>query len=498
MVLKQIMDSEGMGLEIITNLKVNDDGLAIIQLETAAGTTIKHFHNAHGINVARSRFLPVKSCSDLLLIESDRSSSSTASPSPATSTLGATSRSEAWSLLAIASTDLRINTVVIADNVSLLQGGALVGPRGVVGLWGTYCTEKEALLGQGRGQAREMNWGDIFVRLYVYCGAGDEKDRGERTSREFRFRDSFDPAVLRGSKGRRAASLVSCLCRLRWMNVPLEILEFEMAMNAVDACRYSVFAVYTVSVYDWLISLEEEVELIHQARWTSVKVAYLFCRYYPLLLSPLHIWGWMYDHDFSICKRVITPLYICLIPLQISAQVVLMLRAYAFTGRRLAILVLLYVGLAAVLAVEIWVFTANLTQLFDLIGSSGCFPTTDVGNLSLKLKTAPKYGAVHLGLVFLVSFCFDLFSMSIIMIHCLWNRSTQGSLGRTFLKQGLAVFVAMSVLNIFSAGMYFRFVCVFHVRRSLFIMYGHRPSAAPIERETGWDRSSHFSCPTFW
>jgi UTP--glucose-1-phosphate uridylyltransferase len=42
-----------------------------VQLETAAGAAIKHFKNAHGINVPRSRFLPVKSCSDLLLIKSD-------------------------------------------------------------------------------------------------------------------------------------------------------------------------------------------------------------------------------------------------------------------------------------------------------------------------------------------------------------------------------------------------------------------------------------------
>jgi UTP--glucose-1-phosphate uridylyltransferase len=44
---------------------------SLSQLETAAGAAIKHFRNAHGINVPRSRFLPVKSCSDLLLIRSD-------------------------------------------------------------------------------------------------------------------------------------------------------------------------------------------------------------------------------------------------------------------------------------------------------------------------------------------------------------------------------------------------------------------------------------------
>ncbi|KAF5317349.1 hypothetical protein D9611_003885 [Ephemerocybe angulata] len=69
--LKRVMETEGMELEIIINPKVNDDGSAVIQLETAAGAAIKHFKNAHGINVPRSRFLPVKSCSDLLLIKSD-------------------------------------------------------------------------------------------------------------------------------------------------------------------------------------------------------------------------------------------------------------------------------------------------------------------------------------------------------------------------------------------------------------------------------------------
>ncbi|KAF7321632.1 UTP-glucose-1-phosphate uridylyltransferase [Mycena kentingensis (nom. inval.)] len=69
--LKRIMEQETMELEIIINPKVTDDGQSVIQLETAAGAAIKHFKNAHGINVPRKRFLPVKSCSDLLLIKSD-------------------------------------------------------------------------------------------------------------------------------------------------------------------------------------------------------------------------------------------------------------------------------------------------------------------------------------------------------------------------------------------------------------------------------------------
>lgn len=60
-----------MELEIIANHKITERGEPVLQLETAAGAAIRHFKNAHGINVPRSRFLPVKSCSDLLLIKSD-------------------------------------------------------------------------------------------------------------------------------------------------------------------------------------------------------------------------------------------------------------------------------------------------------------------------------------------------------------------------------------------------------------------------------------------
>ena len=68
--IKRVIDNDELNLEIIVNNKVTDSGEAVIQLETAIGAAIKHFKNAAGINVPRSRFLPVKSCSDLLLIKS--------------------------------------------------------------------------------------------------------------------------------------------------------------------------------------------------------------------------------------------------------------------------------------------------------------------------------------------------------------------------------------------------------------------------------------------
>ena len=69
--IKRVVESSELAMEIIVNHKSTDSGEKVIQLETAVGAAIKHFKGGHGINVPRTRFLPVKSTSDLFLITSD-------------------------------------------------------------------------------------------------------------------------------------------------------------------------------------------------------------------------------------------------------------------------------------------------------------------------------------------------------------------------------------------------------------------------------------------
>ncbi|KAG8000329.1 UTP--glucose-1-phosphate uridylyltransferase [Nibea albiflora] len=69
--IKRLQEQKAMDLEIIVNPKTLDGGQNVIQLETAVGAAIKCFDNAMGINVPRSRFLPVKTTSDLLLVMSN-------------------------------------------------------------------------------------------------------------------------------------------------------------------------------------------------------------------------------------------------------------------------------------------------------------------------------------------------------------------------------------------------------------------------------------------
>jgi len=69
--MKRVVEENTLNMEIIVNPKTLDNGLNVIQLETAVGAAIKSFEGAMGINVPRSRFLPVKTTSDLLIIMSN-------------------------------------------------------------------------------------------------------------------------------------------------------------------------------------------------------------------------------------------------------------------------------------------------------------------------------------------------------------------------------------------------------------------------------------------
>ncbi|VFR02560.1 unnamed protein product [Cuscuta campestris] len=68
--IKRLVEADALKMEIIPNPK-EVNGVKVLQLETAAGAAIKFFDRGIGVNVPRSRFLPVKATSDLLLVQSD-------------------------------------------------------------------------------------------------------------------------------------------------------------------------------------------------------------------------------------------------------------------------------------------------------------------------------------------------------------------------------------------------------------------------------------------
>ncbi|XP_054271871.1 UTP--glucose-1-phosphate uridylyltransferase isoform X2 [Macrosteles quadrilineatus] len=69
--IDRVLRENSLSMEIIVNPKTLDNNVPVIQLETAVGAAMKSFERGLGINVPRSRFLPVKKTSDLMLVMSN-------------------------------------------------------------------------------------------------------------------------------------------------------------------------------------------------------------------------------------------------------------------------------------------------------------------------------------------------------------------------------------------------------------------------------------------
>jgi UTP--glucose-1-phosphate uridylyltransferase len=75
--LRRVLDADGgfLGLPMIRNAKTVDprdrDSTPVWQLETAMGSAIAVFEGAGAVRVPKSRFAPIKKCSDLLDVRSD-------------------------------------------------------------------------------------------------------------------------------------------------------------------------------------------------------------------------------------------------------------------------------------------------------------------------------------------------------------------------------------------------------------------------------------------
>ncbi|KAF8273616.1 hypothetical protein EI94DRAFT_1715438 [Lactarius quietus] len=214
-------------------------------------------------------------------------------------------------------------------------------------------------------------------------------------------------------------------------------------LNSIVLARYSLMDV--VCFYDWIISLDQEVALIYPAPWNVVKCAYLFCRYYPMAIAPS-------TSGQQVCEPYYHALYACTIPTTLSAQFILMLRTYAFSGRKKSVLAVLSITLLVLVGVIIWVMSEHLAlPLLFVIERTGCFAISDLPTFDLvpAANQAQVVGAVQVPLAYhmgILSTFFDCLNMFIVVLHCI-QRGTLGPLGQSFLKQGTLVYVVMTALN---------------------------------------------------
>ncbi|KAJ7777391.1 hypothetical protein B0H16DRAFT_1712397 [Mycena metata] len=124
--------------------------------------------------------------------------------------------------------------------------------------------------------------------------------------------------------------------------------DFALAVNTIQVTRNGLLALNWLLLYEWLATLPEEVEL-----WQTTlrKPAPNGRASSALSSSPCKYWP--------------------------QASVMLM-RAYAFTGRSVRVLVFLLSFYTALVGIAVWFFCFSIVPLpgivFEVLGGTGCFP----------------------------------------------------------------------------------------------------------------------------
>ncbi|KAJ2913343.1 hypothetical protein MD484_g7069, partial [Candolleomyces efflorescens] len=139
-----------------------------------------------------------------------------------------------------------------------------------------------------------------------------------------------------------------------------------------------------------------------------------------------------------------------LAPYQFFSQAVMMMRAWAFTGRDWRTLIILGLCYSTLLGIDIWAFCIHIYMpprvFYDILGPNGCFPNYGTGLM-----------ANRIGISMLAATLMDSVSLAIVIIYCKKESSFHGgSLADYFVKQGLGAFIAVTIVNVAAAIAFFK------------------------------------------
>ncbi|TFK39686.1 hypothetical protein BDQ12DRAFT_711808, partial [Crucibulum laeve] len=236
-------------------------------------------------------------------------------------------------------------------------------------------------------------------------------------------------------------------------HVLINVNSFQETFATIQAVRYSLVAAYCLQIYEWFASLHDELILIHNGAWSSVRVAYILCRYYPLTYWAALMWAYVFDHDPIFCSGVVRPVHALLSPFQFLSQAIMLMRTYAFSGRSHKVFIILSTAYVFLVGVDIWLFCTDVFPPSEekfgpylaLVEGTGCFPDYSADLMGIRI-----------GLAMLAAMLMDLLSLIIVLIFCFRRQNGRTPLGRYFLKQGLSSFALLTAVNIIGMCLYFQ------------------------------------------
>ncbi|EPT01589.1 hypothetical protein FOMPIDRAFT_1029811 [Fomitopsis schrenkii] len=197
----------------------------------------------------------------------------------------------------------------------------------------------------------------------------------------------------------------------------------------------------SVTCWDWILSFPKEWRYVWKTSWTPVKVAYLFCRYWVLVTVPYLLWAFVTQHSLETCERIYRVPVLLAMWNQAAAEIILLIRTYAFFNRNKYTLAFLVSALGGVISFQLYVASSQMLLLpFVPPATSGpCFPRSRVGSADL------------LGF-FIAPLAFDTIVTLMTVAKAVAMRRRSGGpnsrLIQTFLREGVFYYMLISVANL--------------------------------------------------
>ncbi|KAH7101656.1 hypothetical protein BKA62DRAFT_638478 [Auriculariales sp. MPI-PUGE-AT-0066] len=210
-------------------------------------------------------------------------------------------------------------------------------------------------------------------------------------------------------------------------------------------------SLYAVVVWDWVSSLSKEYRLIWKKNWTPVKAIYILCRYWPIATVPWTLYVYTINHPHDFCVKSYRSVPILMTPNMVLAELVLLIRTYAFLGRKTWLLVTMLVALGGVFTYQIYVPLVRMDLL--ALGPPGvptpCFPVA-------------QPGSQHVTGFFIAPLLFDtavtgltLYKAVTMRWNLPWSKKREStSIVNTFINEGIFYFILITIANILNGAFY--------------------------------------------
>ncbi|KAG8934363.1 hypothetical protein FRC02_010108 [Tulasnella sp. 418] len=229
---------------------------------------------------------------------------------------------------------------------------------------------------------------------------------------------------------------------------PAVVAMLKEAAYYIRGSQIFFSALYAVCLWDWLISLKREYHLIWKKRWSVVKVLYILCRYWVIIIMPYVLWVFIEDHSEEACFKLYRSPVALAMWNQLWSEGVLLIRTNAFLGNKIQVLIPLCLMLAGVVAYQLYVDISQMTLLPFINPPNGpCFPTV-------------RYtGSAHVMGFFLAPLIFDTI-LTVLTVWQGWQHWKQSKTGspllKSFLQDGIFYFFLISAANLVNAIFYFQ------------------------------------------